>query len=160
MTISWLYPVRIYSAEIVSSSPGDTVTIHVGESTNIGNISVAVVALDTVITVSQSVIDNIFIGAEVELTEGATTDSMGIVIDITGLTITCSIASVNAFTTAAFVLMTSVICKDVEITQEDLCIGKSILGSSLIPSNTEIKLIYTNNSVSSQHVVAYIQLVY
>nr|QBK92887.1 MAG: hypothetical protein LCPAC403_00210 [Pithovirus LCPAC403] len=158
---SWPYPVRIYSTDIVSFV-GDIVSIYIGQSTNVGLLTANAGIGSIIITVEQSVIDDIFVGAEVELNEGATTDDLGVVlsIDAEGLTITCSIATVNSFTTSASVLMTTVICKDVEIADPKMTIGRSLLGSTLIPSGVQIKLEYQNISAAARHVVCYLELIY
>ena len=153
-TISFPYAISLLSAEWINKTEneGDEVEFLVGEDTIVGAITSDVSATDTVINVQKSVVNNVYVGAYIKLTEGGTTDNVGRIlsIDKSAKQITIETATTNAFTAAGptYVKMTVKIVPHLILVGNNvpMSIGESKIGASYIPANAVLKARYNNIS--------------
>lgn len=151
------YPISLLSMEYVGINAliDDRILINIAPHTTIGSITSDVTASDTVINVSQTVLDNVEVGYKVELDDGTNVDDLGWVLakdDIAG-TITVETAAVNGFlaTTPTLVKQTIPILDEIEIdyTTASITIGATKIGGSYLPANTVIEFGYFNGDASA-----------
>lgn len=133
----------------------DRIRVDIAPDTTTGTITSDVNASDTVINVSQTVIDNIQIGYTLKLDDGTNVDDLGYVIayDKTNLTVTVDNAAVNGFlaSTPTYVKQTIPILDEIEIdyTTASITIGATKIGGSYLPANTPISFGYFNGDASA-----------
>ena len=134
--------------------------------TTTGTITSDVTASDTVINVSQTVIDNVNIGYKIQLDDSTNTDDLGIVtaIDTDNKTITVDTAATQGFSAATPTYVKQTVCmvSDYEIGPAwEWVIGESKIGGSHLPANTTVEVKYTNNSaITAKKLVAKIEYLY
>ncbi len=167
LIFSFPYPVSILGGYMntQNSQQGDITSIHIAPDTVIGVITSNVAINDTIINVSPTVITNIFVGAFVNLTNGTNVSNLIEVISIDKInnTITLYSGSNLAFTASAptYVRVTYVYNHMTEIgVAGPLSIGTLTTNASYIPSNTNIKIIYQNNSSVTQRPVYQTEYLY
>lgn len=134
------------------SQANDCINIHVAPDTIIGTITAAVTTNDTVLTVSQTVIDNTFVGAFINLNDGTNTSNLTEIIarDVVAKTITVHTAIDQSFTVTTpttYVRLTTVFAENVYIgVGGGLSIGRYKIGASFVPANTIVRFIYTETA--------------
>lgn len=165
--INWKYPVSISCIEYttVPEHKGDILDCIIAPDTVIGNITDNVNIGATVIHVSDTVIQNIAVGFKCALSNGSNKEDLGEVISIdkTNKTITVDTASTRSFlaTTPTYVLMSIHIFDNVEIGEPCSCnVGNTIIGGAGIHANTDIKILYKNNSASTKEFVYTVHYLY
>ena len=124
----------------------------------VGTITQNVSVSDTVINVSQSVIDSIAIGFYASITDGTHTDDLGRVtaVSTANKTITVETASTNAYlaATPTTVAMTVSPVHNFEFgPPQSYNIGQSSLGASHVPANIPLVLKYTNNGGTTKTLI-------
>lgn len=150
------YPISLLSMEYVGINAliDDRIKINIAPDTTTGTITSDVTASDTVINVSQTVIDNVQIGYNLKLDDGTNVDDLGYVLsyDKTNLTVTMETAAVNGFlaATPTYVKQTIPLLEDIEIdyTTASITIGATKIGGSYLPANTVIEFGYYNGDAS------------
>lgn len=164
---SYPHPISALSITLPTTSDhtDDQIEVQVGPDTTIGTITADVSASDTVITVSQSVIDNIDKGFYVTLDDGTNTDDLGLVtsIDYNLLTITVQTAATKAFASATptYVKITVKVIDDFTIgPAQRYELGKDKIGGSYVPTNTIVRVKYTNNGSSTKDFYCVIEMLY
>ena len=152
LDISWPFPVSIFSTEWVNYSTyeGDIVRVVVGEDTIIGAITANVSAAQTVIPVSQTVIDNIAVGYNLKLFDGTNTDDLGRVLvrDSDNLELTMEVATTNSFlaATPTYCLQTVEFIPHFRLGGLGRVeLAKDIVGGSYLAPNTILRVKYLNN---------------
>ena len=149
----------------VSDNQDDNLEVCVGPNTIIGSITSNVSVSDTVLTVSQTVIDNVQLGFYIDLYNGTNTENMGRItaIDTNALTITMEIATTQAFlaSTPTYVRVTVNVIDEFTIGPPSrLEIGKDKIGGSYVPTGTIIRVKYINNGGSSKNFYCMIEYLY
>jgi hypothetical protein len=150
------YPVCVYAIYFVTTSghEGDIINGTISPNTLIGTITQNVDQNDTVLTVSDSVINNVMIGYDITITDGTNTDSLGKIlsIDKTNKQITMENAAIHNFLTSTptTVLLTVKIIENYEIgPPNQYIIGDSKIGGMYIPANIVMQLVYQNKSTDT-----------
>ena len=138
-------------AKIIESMNGDEIQCLVAPDTVIGAITSDVSVDDTVINVSQSVIDNTSIGFFVDIYDGTNHDDLQriVSIDSDNLQITVAQAATQSFLASAptYVRQTLKYVPNLTlVTGFNLCLGSVKIGSSYVPANTTMRLSYNNIS--------------
>jgi hypothetical protein len=162
------FPINIISSYIFISSEnrGDLLTVEISPNTVIGTITADVAISDTVIDVSQSVIDNIDVGYWVTLNNTVIQEDLGRVISIdkNNLQITVETASTQIFlaVTPTFIEMTVRYMCDLELSHAGrLDIGRGNIGSSYVPANTSVITKYDNkHATDTKRFVGYVEYFY
>lgn len=157
-TLSFPYAVSLLAASWVNKAEndGDAIEFSIGENTTIGTIVAAVNASDTVIEVGKTVLDNVFVGAYVKLTDETNTDDVGRVlsVDKTAKEITVETATTNSFAVATptYVQMTVKIMPHLQLVGDNvpMNIGESKIGASYIPANMVLLARYDNISATAK----------
>ena len=164
---SWNYNVSVLDVFYVSTSDhvGDNIEIIVAPDTTIGVITANVDIGDTVINVSQTVIDYTMVGYNINLNDGVNNDNLGPVtsIDKDNLTITCTNPTTNAFSAVSptYVVQNIYMLRDFEIGPPfHIPIGDGKIGGSSIPAGTVVRVNYTNNGIVTKRFVPYIEYLY
>lgn len=155
--ISFPIPIAILSGACCTPNncEGDKIEFLISPNTVIGAISSDVAMGDTIINVSQTVIDNIQIGFWIDITDGSNLNDLGrvIAIDKENLTITVENASSNIFQAISptYVRQTIKMCPEFRLVPSSrFVIGESKIGASYLPANTIIKLKYYNSTTNSK----------
>lgn len=149
-TISWPHPITVLLAYYT------TLPEHIGDSfqlvsdpVTIGYITSNISVSDSIINVSSTVISHVFIGYEMIITDGTNTDFLDIITNINknDNTITTKQGATHSFITGSLIKIQRRFLKNLEIGMSwHYEHGKSKIGGSYLPANTNINLIYTNNS--------------
>ena len=171
VSTTWPYPINILSATSVFTSDmvGDFLTWKSAPNTTIGTITSDVSATDTIITVSQTVIDNINIGFYVRLALSTnptvTYEDLGRVINVDkdNLQITVENGAAGGWSTATtLVQMTVYFVNSQEIGPILILeLGKDKLGTSHVPIGIPIVCEYDNKSTTdAKTYYSYIQYLY
>ena len=161
---SWPHPVSLLDARVIidAGHAGDTVDFCVAPDTIIGIIVADVAAGDKNFRVSQTVLDNTFIGAELKLLDGTNTNSVGRVLefgyndgygdpyggdDLDRLRV--ETGTINSFTAATptYVQQTVMMIREFMFPDHGgvIEIGASKIGASYLPADTIIRIDYANN---------------
>lgn len=156
LNVSYKIPVSglAFSFVTEASQKGDKIDIIVGKDTIVGSLTADAKIGDTVLNVSQTVIDNIAVGFYVKLDDLSTANDCGIVVDVdtNALTITIDVALTSAFTAAdpTYVRMSVYTLKDYYIgTAWRYEVGNSKIGGSYLLPGVTITIEYTNNTADS-----------
>jgi len=164
---SWPMPISVYGAAFTTTGPhnGDEISVIVAPQVTIGTITQAALVGATIITVSQSVIDNMRVGYYLTLTDGVNTNDVGRckAINETSLTLTVEIA-----TTSAFALSPATYCKrDIKFISNykieaawQYAIGAVKIGGAHVPANTTLRFLYDNKSGGSKKLPFHIEYTY
>lgn len=156
---SYQYPITImcFTSLPTTSQINDIVNVYASPNTTIGTITTNVSIGDTVIFVSQTVMNNIRNGFLVTLSDGTNSQALGqcIAMNSSNNSITVTVASTYTFlvSTPTEVLMTIVRLSNYLInTANPLTLGDKNLIGSYLPANTDIRILYTNMSSGTQNV--------
>jgi hypothetical protein len=150
-TFTFPFPVALTGAYIPVSSDmkGDFFNAYAAQNVNVGTITAAVAISDTVIPVSLTVIQNVYPGRKVRITDGVnTTDFIEIVSKDTNTNeITLTSGITFAFALGSLVKLCIHYVKDMEFTEPGMYkIGVSNVNGTYIPTGIPITLSYTNSS--------------
>jgi len=151
LNISFPFPISMLSAEWIGKTDydGDSAQFIIAPDTTTGAIASDVAALDTVINVAQSVIDNTQVGYHLKLDDGTNVDDLGRVVSIDdgANQVTMETAAVNSFlaATPTYVKQTVKMVPHICLHPSGrVQLGESKIGGSYIPANTVIRLRYNN----------------
>ena len=150
-TFSFPYPVALTGAyiSVTSDMKGDVLNAYAARDVNIGVLTAGIAVSDTVIPVSLTVIQNIYTGRKVKITDGVnTTDFIEVISKNTNTNEITLISGVTfAFAAGAVVKLCIHYVKDMEFSDPGIYkIGVSNVNGTYIPTNISITLSYTNNS--------------
>ena len=157
--------ISIISCDLLISEchVGDKMEVVVAPDTIIGAITQSVEAEQSEIFVQQSVIDNLFVGYFVDLTDGQNVAELGRVIKIKSNSIVVEKPPTTSFSmeSPTYVRMSIKLFNNWEfpgIGRVD--IGDAKIGASLIPANTTIRLRYWNRANEAKRFVAPMDVLY
>ena len=167
-TFSFKTNVSISSVHFTTNTTqtGDLVSCWTAPHTPIGGITSNVSVGDTVISVAQSVVQELVLGCMMTLTDGTNTCEMSRVIgiDSVNMKVTCETASTFAFSAATptTVQMSFPTVTNFEIADPNLIsLGENHIGAAFLPANVPIMITYQNKSqTASKYFVFYMQLLY
>ena len=168
-SISFPYPINVINIQfpLISLFSGDSLYVETAPDTIVGTITSDVTTNDTVINVSQTVIDNIYIGYRVKLDDTTNIDDLLRVtaVDRVNLTITVETPSPRNYlaATPTYVKMSIRYLNVQEFNSSPIVlgIGNYKIGASYIPSGVNTTCTYVNNStMTDKKVVAYIEYLY
>jgi len=150
--ITFDFNISLFSATcfVTPECDGDLVEFYIAPDTTTGAITQDVVIGDTIIHVSQTVIDNIENGYYIRLTDGTTTEASAIKVldfDKNALTITRKIAATEAYlaATPTYCQMTIKMVDDIPLVGGTMVeLGKDTVGGSYVPKNTVLQMKYQN----------------
>jgi hypothetical protein len=155
-TVSYDIPVSglAFSFITESNQKGDVINVIIGKDTTVGILLDDVKVGDVTFNVQQSVIDNVFIGMYIKLSDGLNDDDCGLIVSINDINKTIT---VNTATTHSFSLLTPTYVKGSIYTVKDyhigpaFCydVGSSKIGGSYLPTGATITVEYTNNTNDS-----------
>ena len=166
---SFPYPVTIIGGQcrVRPEQMRDLSRFVIAPGTIVGALTANAVATD-ILSVSQTVIDNVFIGAEITLDDspGDPSDNevLGRVVsvDAVGLTITVETANVETFSASSptYVKMSGVMA-DIELFESDVQMGFDRIGARTpLPAGTVIRMEYKKLGNATGLVGAYISYLY
>ena len=163
--ISYIKPYRLsileFTFRISSLHSNDIINAYVGKNTIIGVLASNAYINNNTIIVSDTVIQNIYIGYDLSITDGANVNLLGEVLSIMDNVLTFSGTITNNFTIGTYVRMSIKPVDNYVLGPGGIYnIGSSIRGASGIPANTEISLEYTNTSNDIKTFTLYINLLY
>lgn len=164
---TWPYPISVLEVYFVSTADntGDEIELIIGQNTTIGVITAAANSGNTTLTVSQTVIDYLYKGYYIRITDGTHTEDLGCVtaIDTVSKIITVQTALVNNYSasTPTYIQMTVKPIRNYIIGNPWMySIGDSKIGGSYIPTGTTISVVYKNNSNTTKNLVTNIEFLY
>jgi hypothetical protein len=149
--MTFVKPYRIsvleFTFRITSLHSYDIINAYIGKNTTVGILASNAYINNTSITVSNSVIDNIYVGYDLTVSDGTNTNFLGEVLTISGNVLTFVKPMANNFLVGNYVIMSVKPVDNFVLGHEGLYnIGASKRGASGIPANTIISLEYTNTS--------------
>lgn len=149
----------------VADNVGDKVEFIVGPDTVVGAITANVAVDDTVITVQQSVIDNIAVGFLVKINDGTNTDDLGTVmeVDTSALTITVETAAANSFlaATPTYVKMSVLMVSESKLVSTNIIdFGSDKVGASHIAKDVTMRARYYNADGAAKEFAFYMGILY
>lgn len=133
----------------IANQRGDVINIDVAPDTIVGVIASDISVNDTDVNVSQTVVDNMFVGRYVKFNDGTNDSGYSEVISITGSSnyIRVVDAIPYAYTGSTPVRITTKYIDNMEIGEAgDYYVGRDKIGSSYIPANTTIRVKYYNKN--------------
>jgi hypothetical protein len=171
------YPFDMYiwqmSISQIPANIGDQLTLAVSPDTVIGYVTAAATAGTNVINVSETVLANIVRGSDIGFTftdgSGTIKEYPGRVIDIDMINgtvtmennLTNSYPGIDGMVPQSYVLLTLNVIRNITFdSAERLVIGAKGLKPKLIPRNTPVSLIYTDNTLSNDSLKLYFLLEY
>lgn len=164
-TVSYMKPYRLSILEFTfrtfAAHSNDIINAYIGKNTIVGVLASNAYTNNTSITVSSTVIENIYVGYDLSITNGTTTNFLGEVITITNNVLTLSGSVTNNFTIGAYITMSVKPVDNYIIGPAGLYnIGVSKMGASGIPANIPISLEYTNTSSDIKTFTIYLDYLY
>lgn len=164
-TFPW--PVNLLAAEADpnDNNTGDIVCVHVAPEEVIGTLSADEAAGQDVLSVSQSVLDNTFVGAVIHVDDGTNKDACGHVLEVDKVagTIKVETALVNAFVAAtpSYVKMTTEVVPSAKLrVGSRIEVGFSKVGASYIPAGKIFRIIYDNKTAQAKELEVWIEYLY
>jgi hypothetical protein len=150
-TFSFPFPVAILGAclPVSSDMKGDIINAYAANNVTVGVLTAPVALLDTVIPVSLTVIQNIFPGRKVSITDGVnTTDYIQVISKNTDTnTITLQTGSTFAFAAGSVVRLRIHYIDTMELSEPGTVkIGVGSINGTYIPTNIAITISYQNTS--------------
>jgi len=144
---------------------GDEFECLMSPDTIIGVITADVAAEATEISVSETVINNIFVGAEVKLFDGVNQDNLErcIAIDTDTNKITVETATTHSFSASSptYVQMTVCFVHDVKIINNAVIeLGENAIKGFHWPANVVLQLRYKNNNGEAKNIGALLEYYY
>lgn len=144
---------------------GDIIDVYIAPDTNIGQIQQHVAANQTSFVVTAEMLDLLFLGAHIQLSDNTNTDLLG---RLTALDPDTNTVTTEFSTTHAFDALTTSVLMCIHMVQSfeigppaTYPIGLDNTASSYVPANTPMRLVYTNNSSqSNKRVVWQINFLY
>ena len=160
-TFSFPIPISLLSASYVANSDiaGDEGEFLIGHDTITGVITSDIAVDDNVLDVSQTVIDNTFVGCWIKVN----TEDFGRVlfVDEDNLKITVENAATGIHTAADYVKQTVKMSPHLRFPNTGvIVIGESAIGGSYIPADVQIKIRYNNISGTAKTFSAIIEYLY
>jgi hypothetical protein len=138
---------------------GDKIEFQVGPDTIVGALTAPAAVNDTVISVSQTVLDNIAVGYWAKV--GSNDCGRVLAVDLDGGTITVETAIASAENAGSFVMQTIKILPESYLEsygREQL--GESKIGGSEIPANMVLKARYFNSTASAKKMIFFLEYLY
>lgn len=164
---TWPYPISVLSVNFKTndSHKNDLIDNIIIPDTTVGNITADVSVGETVITVSQSVIDNIALGYGISLDDGVNNNDLGKVSNIDKNTnqITVETATTNSFlsSTPTMIKMCIYMFDKFEISEAgSYSIGSAKIGGSYLPAGKVSRVVYTNNTAETKEIIFAIEYLY
>lgn len=164
---SFPYNIGVKSATIYVTDDmvGDQIIVHEGPNTLIGYLTSPINSGDTVIYVSDTVIQNIKIGYYVDLYVPGDDEGIeiGQVIDINtnDRCLTIHTPSQISADTDSYLSMCGKLIPRLDITcNQKIEIGKTIPTASRLPKNIPIRIIYKNNNGKAKKVSIFVEYIY
>jgi hypothetical protein len=163
--ISFPFDISILAVYMVTTNDqvGDNMEVIVAPDTTIGVVSSVVSVNDTVISVSSTVMEYVYKGYKVKITDGVNTDSLGYVIDkdVVAGTITVQNAAANSFAAGSLVKFSVYYVENYEFGPAwEYVIGESKIGASKLPANKIVRINYTNNGQTQKRIVIKLEYLY
>lgn len=168
-TFTWKYPVSLLSVEWVGGTAmaGDSFSVCVAENTAVGSLTENAEINATTLSVSNSVVRNVFVGMTVKIQDGTNTEDLGYIIGVNRSQNTIVVENplsqaFSAETPTAVVVSTEVL-KDIEIEESTAAIqvGSTKIGGSYVPAGIPITVHYNNNDgVAGKRFRAIIEYLY
>jgi len=166
-------PVSILGAQFLSLTThiGDEIDFDVAPNTTIGVVTQDVSTANTVIRVSQTVLDNTFVGAFLRITDGTNTNNLNRVIAVgydngqgfEADLVKVATATVNSFAAATptYVQQTVKFVYSFKVPAANrIEIGETKIGSSYVPANVVLRTTYKNNNGEAKNFGAIIEYFY
>lgn len=154
ISMSWPYPISILEVSLNSSAEndGDIINSYVAKDTIVGVVTQSIPIGTNVVHVSDTVLQNIYIGFLVSFQNSTTGQNyeMGecIAIDIPNKTIMCSRSGLSEVPMMSYVKMTINNIKNFVIKGGlTYNLGRKSLQASYLPKNTKVDLTYQNLSM-------------
>ena len=162
---SWPIDINVLTVNFATNldQKGDIVNSYIAPNTTIGVISSNVSAGNTTFNVQPSVLNYLQTGYLATITNGTTSNSLGMVtnIDTTNLRITTENTCSNSFVSGNYIQMTINNICNFEIGEPCLYeLGKKNILSSHVPKNTPIKITYQNNSSVTKKFIFHVEYSY
>ena len=165
--VTFKVPISLLSSQFYTPAncDGDEVEFQVGPDTTVGTLTADASAGATVLTVQQSVIDNIAKGYYAKIADGTNTDDLGLVLDVdeVNLQITVETATTNAFlaATPSYIKQTvKPIPNKILVAGQNSTIGASKIGGSYVPANVVLKCRYNNISATARDFIFDVEYLY
>jgi hypothetical protein len=149
--LSWPFNIGILTVNWNSGEThrGDIVNCYIAPNTTIGILTVNAIQGDTILNVSPTVLQNIYKGYIVNITDGVQNINAGQCTDInlTNNTITVETALLAAIPAGSYIQMTIHNIKNVILTEpSQMRLATKHLNSNFLPAKTPVKFTYQNNS--------------
>jgi len=163
---SFPYPIVLLSVLIPTSglNNGDKTNLSVAPGTVIGLITADVAIGQDVVPVQKSVLENCDVGDYLNLDDGSNSEEhICIEKDLEGLTVKLAEGAENGYLASGpgFVKLIKRMGVDIELCSGvKYDFGKSKIGGSFIPANTEVCINYTNTGTGSVRVRPVLEIMY
>lgn len=162
--LEWPIPISLLSAEwnIEAKHKGDNLEVLVGPDTTIGVLTSPCSSGSNTIEVSATVLQYTAVGRILDITDGSNLDNLGMVVSISGSTITTENETTHSFSAGTTVVRQTVqLVRDACTGSPGPCgLGESKIGGSYIPPSTKLRLRYKNNDGVSKALCGYIEYLY
>ena len=151
---NWPFPITLMNGWFNSTNEhiDDEINVTVADGTIIGALQAPLYAGNSTMVVSSTVIDNIYLGYRLDVTDGVNLNDLGYIIDIDNgnAEVTMSESATNTFSplSPTYVRLTVPVIENFHIPTQNnrYAFAEKKVGGKYIPANTDLCLHYTNNS--------------
>lgn len=148
------YPITLINGWFIAHdhNQGDNIELSVADNTVIGAIAAPLYSGNTTLTVTSTVLNNLYKGYFVSVTDGNNVNDLGICTDINPLNSTISVATpaTNTFSplSPTYVMMQVKVVEDFAIPVSNIryAFAEKKVGGKFLPANIPVYVKYTNNS--------------
>ncbi len=168
LNVTWPYPITLMNGYFIStdSMVTDEINVWIAPNTTIGAIIAPVYSGNSVISVTSTVLDNIYRGWCVNITDGVHNDVLGecIEMNVGNSTITCMNTATHNFNplSPTYVQMTPKLVEDICILAGGIRypFAEKKIGGRSIPKGAIMQIRYTNNTGNAKTFIFFTEYLY
>jgi len=164
---TWKIPISIFAISFATKDihEGDSINVIIAPETTVGLLNSDVNIGETVLPVTDTVVNNVMLGYNITIDDGVNSEKLGEVIDIDTVnnTITVENATTNNYLAVTPTNINICVCMMKNYTigpAWNYSIGESKIGGSYIDKGTIVRVKYTNNSTDTKKLIVQIEYTY
>lgn len=167
-TYQWVRPISVCETNFISTDEhiGDFVNNYVGGNSPVGVLTTGIETGANILPVSQTVIDNTFIGYKIIIKTGATGPTSYefgelLIHNTVDNELTTELTASQSHPAGSYIFFQSQIMKNYKIVSSGFHgIGINRKSSSYLPENTPSNIHYTNNGTGTKEITFFVEYLY
>lgn len=163
--LSFPFPVSIFTGQMTINDDhiGDEIEVVISPNTVMAQISSDISPTDIVLNINPAHITNLFIGANVAITDGQNYDNLGRIIELDEInnTIKVETAAVHSFQAGSGIIVNIYLFYPSQIVNSGrITVGQADIAGKYLPANTIMRLTYKNNSGTPKNLNIFLEYLY